>query len=173
MVGYGLDSIQTVQSDRFLIYPTVFQPFGSNQTHIPPFSVYPTVFQRNPTIWIDSNPYPTIFDLSNPFWNIQPFFYLSYHLLWSDQFWMYQITVGYPKNGWIWISRKPSLVEQNGQKKCHPGYPFGVPKVAYRFRCSSIQRYNLNLISNHFFYPTIWTENGEIWVWINPNGWIT
>ena len=123
------------------------QPFGSNQIQIPPF-----------------------LSLSNRFVDIQPFPDLSNYFLRSDPFPIYPTTVGYPKNGWIWISRKPSLVEQNGKKKCHPGYPEGVPRVAYRFRCSSIQWYNLNLISNHFFYPTIWTKNGGIWVWINPNG---
>ena len=148
-------------SNRFCRYPTIFgfiqpfpvirfipnlsnrfsgdiQPFGSNQIQIPPF-----------------------LSLSNRFVDIQPFRDLSNHFLRSDSFLIYPTTVGYPKNGWIWISRKPSLVEQNGQKKSHPQYPFGVllgwpigsgPPLSNGLKIGNFQNFiqPFSDLSNHF-----------------------
>ena len=50
-------------------YRQIIQPFHliSTSKDILPLLLYPTGFQRYPTIWNDSNPYPTIAGLSNHF----------------------------------------------------------------------------------------------------------
>ncbi len=79
-------------SNHFLIYPTTsfnlidswfiqpffknIQPFGLDQTHIPLFSIYPTVFQRFSTVWIALEPYPTISGLSNHFCRYPTIFFI-------------------------------------------------------------------------------------------------
>ena len=53
-------------------YRQIIQPFHliSTSKDILPLLLYPTGFQRYPTIWNDSNPYPIIAGLSNRFFEI-------------------------------------------------------------------------------------------------------
>ena len=134
-------------SNHFWIYPTI----SCNPIHsqfIQPF------FRRYPTIWIKSNPNPTVFKFIQPFCRyptvsgfIQPFPSIRFIPDLSNHGWISQ--------KWLDMNISETVARRAKRpKKKPPAVPlWDTARVAYRFGSSSIQWYKNWKFQK--FYPTI------------------